>query len=624
MAALNRAAEDDTPEIQEKHGQTLRISKKVIHTESELIESMSFSRALVDEIGISASLINQICPVEVAQGSKQCVLLVSSRLVRSANEIEEVLLMMLKKNFRMSEGAGPNVFISENDTLIMNVSRGQITGEDVTKRKRLMAKETPEGALYKSFEDIIVWAVAQNASDVHLNLQNGVDRSEVRFTIDGKYVAPERFRMPTKMLEKMAAVAYQISKGGNGANFSGQNEQQCRIFMDLGQTRGGQVMLRWASMATDDGPQITLRILRLDAQQQDITLEGLGYLPSHIAMFERAMTSEGGAIVMAGVVGSGKSTTLAQLMRTIPRTRKVMTLEDPREYIIPGAHQNTISRSMEKDDNTAFLAKLRTLKRTAFNDLLVGEIRDKPTGEAFQDVVESGHNVYTTVHARRHIGIPDRLASPFIGVAREVLSTPGILKLLVYQALLPKSCPECAMSIGSFLQDGASNAAYWTVYFKRIQRLFEIDLSRITLRNEAGCSRCIRPDLPGLAGYRGRTVVAEMIEPDELFLEYVRDAKNIELENYASSLRESPMHSPDMVGKSALECAVYKMSLGMIDPREIEPRFEAFETMENKQMAKERARATRRRQEATAAPNTPAERDVAQTMAVTEVAQRAA
>ena len=585
-------------------GFKLVYSPKRISTEAELVDAITFNRPLVDEVGLSANLFPHMCPLEIARDTKKVILLVSAKYARS-DDLREILRALPRKGYALVDGGQPNIFVSQTESIVLAVSRSQISGEEAAVKRKFLSNEGGEGALWKTFVEIISWGAANNASDVHINIITLAERSQVRFTIEGKYLAPEQFQLPTTTLNHVAGVAYLLSKGGNGSQFSPNQEQQCRIFMEL--NNGRKVMLRWASMATDDGPQVTLRILKLDETQDAITLEALGYLPSQVSMFERAMTSEGGAIVMAGVVGSGKSTTLASLMRSIPQTRKIMTLEDPREYIIPGAHQNTVSRSMDSNDDTVFLPKLRTLKRTAFNDLLIGEIRDQQTGTAFQDVVESGHNVYTTVHARRHIGIPDRLASPFIGVAREVLATPGILKLLVYQALLPKNCESCALSVGDFIaSEPESKKGYWLEYFDRIERLFSINLGRITMRNINGCKICAKPGLPNLWGLKGRTVVAEMVEPDENFLTFVRDAANIELENYAASLRMTALDDPNMIGKSALEAAIYKMSLGMIDPREIEPRFEAFETIEIRRRMQKQASEARLRIVSQAAAPAPA------------------
>src|SRR5690606_12432302 len=120
-------------------------------------------------------------------------------------------------------------------------------------------------------------------------------------------------------------------------------------------------------------PSVCLRILRLDAQLHADGLESLGYLPGQIDAMDRARLSEGGAIVLAGAVGSGKSTTIAAMLRSIPAHRKVVTLEDPVEYLIPNALQSTIGRDLDAPDGTAFDSKLKTLKRSAMNDLMIGE-----------------------------------------------------------------------------------------------------------------------------------------------------------------------------------------------------------------------------------------------------------
>jgi general secretion pathway protein E len=574
---------------------TVRVAHERLGSEVSIAGAVSFVRTLGSEINLAAGLYSQICPVEVAANTKKVAILCTEKMADS-EEMVEVLRSLARKNFIMADGLQPNFFICVVEALVLSVSKGHLTGEDVAKRKRVLGKSS-EGALWRNFLDIVTWGVRNKASDIHFNIESLSDRSQIKFTIDGQYVAPEMYNIPTTLLSQMAGVAYQQSKGGNGSDFQPLIEQQCRIFAEV--TAGDQserVMLRWASMATDDGPQITLRILLLDAQIHTHTLESLGYMPSQVAMIRRAMMSEGGAIVASGVLGSGKSTLLATLLSAVSPLRKVMTFEDPREYIIPRAHQNTIARSLDTEDDNAYLAKIRTLKRTAFNDLMIGEIRDRQTGQAFQDVVESGPNVYTTVHARRHIGIPDRLASPFIGVDRAVLSTPGILKLLIAQVLLPVNCSSCSIPAAEVLSGATSvdglDASWLAVYFGRITKLFGLPTDGIRLRNSRGCEHCLRPGLAELAGYRGRTVAAEMIEPDETFLTFVRDAQNIELKRYVSSMPHTALTDPDATGKSALQVALYHMHCGRLDPRAIEHRFESFETMDLRRQARGHLNAT--------------------------------
>src|SRR5690606_27714547 len=123
---------------------------------------------------------------------------------------------------------------------------------------------------------------------------------------------------------------------------------------------------------------------------------------------------------------------LASLIAGLPKHRKVITIEDPVEYLIPASIQNTVSRQLDAAAHDSFSSKLRALKRSAMTDVLLGEVRDQETGRAFMDLAGSGVNVYTTVHAPSAARIPDRMASDFIGVSRDFLATPGVLKLLVF------------------------------------------------------------------------------------------------------------------------------------------------------------------------------------------------
>lgn len=571
---------DDAWLIRSIGGISVRLARQPLNSESAITAVLQSCRLLSEEISLAAHLHTHICPVELPAGSREISLLVSERMLGS-EELAEVLRSLARRGYVLTDGPQVRIYVSQAEALVLSVSRGDMAGRCAVGSKP-SPSQVGEGTLWRNFVEIVAWAVRHAASDIHINIHAASQRSQIRFTIDSKYVAPSMYCLPTPMLSQMAAVAYQQGKGGNGANFQPLTEQQCRITLKLDDRH--EVMLRWASMATDDGPQITLRILRLDGQGPTQSFESLGYLPSQVAMLERAMLSEGGAIVVGGVLGSGKSTLLATLMASIPSTRKIMTLEDPREYVIPGAHQNTIARSLDEEDDAVYLPKLRNSKRSAFTDLMISEIRDRQTGLAFQDIAESGPNIYTTVHARRHIGIPDRLASPFIGVDRTVLATPGILKLLVGQTLLPLNC-VCAIAAADLLAGRRSAQSIglrddWRHYLARIERLFEVSAANLKFRNPAGCEHCMRPGLPELAGYRGRTVVAEMVEPDEIFLRHVRDSRNIELEHHVDSQYRSRIDDPDASGKSALEVALYKMSRGWIDPREIEPRFSAFETIE--------------------------------------------
>jgi len=526
----------------------------------------AFERALAADLGL-VGMAARLCPVLLEDGSTAVLALAEHAQSDAAHEL---VRMLLRAGHRLA--ARPLYVVPPH--LLLAVARGQIDAAVLRNRRQVLA-DPVRTSLALTFYEMVAWAVEQSASDLHLNARLGHQESEVRVSVGGQYLVPERYRhMPTATLMDILAVAWMDVRGGNGAVFDPTREQQGRIWVEIA---GRPVMLRWASLAADAGPSVCLRLLRLDAQLRTEGLADLGYLPDQAAAMTRACLSEGGAVVLAGVVGSGKSTTLAAMLRSIPARRKIVTLEDPVEYLISDALQNTISRHPGEADAGTFDDKLRTLKRSAMHDLMIGEIRDAETGRAFMDLAGSGINLYTTTHAGSALLIGERLASDFIGVSRDFLATPGILKLLVYQALLPRLCEYCAIPLDAWLHDEPQQRG-WA---QSINQLYGLDLARLRVRNPAGCPHCAVAHLPEMNGMAGRTVVAEMIEPgcDEVYLDCLKRRDNLALRRHFAARRSDAYDAAGMIGKTAMDCAVYKMSCGEIDPRDVERRFRAFATV---------------------------------------------
>lgn len=465
--------------------------------------------------------------------------------------------------------------------VLLTLVRERLGGKDLEDK---IANEGGRSAVRTGFHDLIAWTVRNGASDLHLNIDTSSPLSRVSATIDGRYVTPAHLVMPTERMLEMAQVAWQDIAGGNGAVFNTKQEQQGRLYEVIDDRN---YLLRWGSFIADSGPSITLRALDLDAKVQAVDFASLGFLPSQIEQLERAMQSLGGAIVFGGVPGSGKTTSTGQLIIRLPTTRKVMTLEDPVEQRLQGALQASITRSHSTSDKEAFQAKIMALKRAAASDVFLGEIRDYLSGQAFQDITQSGANCYATTHVGSALAIPHRLASAQIGIPWEVLGAPRFLKLLAHQTLLPVLC-ECAVPASALL-DGASDPIginrsgdWWKAYMHRIERLYDFSLDQIRVRNREGCPQCQHKGIPELFGYAGRTVVAEIFEPglDPQALRAITQGDELRLMQIFQSHRTAGFDDPDMNGKSAMECASYKMSQGMIDPRDIEQHFVTFAALD--------------------------------------------
>lgn len=498
------------------------------------------------------ALADRICPVERGDGS---VTVLARAEYVGGDQADALVRRIQAAGYCLSD---PARYVLPAP-LLMSLSR-----DNGAAGLSLSSSDRTPTALAGVFQDLVDWGVRQGASDMHLNAYRDAAHSEVRYTVAGRYIAPARFSaMPTDLLMDVLSVAWMDIQGGNGAVFDPQQEQQGSL---LRRVDGRGYTLRWASLAADRGPSVCLRFLARDEAVRLTTLDSLGYRADQLACFGRVMRSESGAIVLAGTVGSGKSTTLATLIRGLPDHRKVITLEEPVEYWIRGAVQNTISRDLDRDAQGRYAAKLRTIKRSAMSDVLLGEVRDADSGLAFMDLVGSGVNLYTTVHAPSARAIVDRLASDFIAVPRDFLTTPGILKLLVFQALLPRLCRTCARPAAAAELDqqdtSRQGSAHWRRWLAWIETVWGISPDALRLRHPAGCADCRQAQLPELAGYQGRTVAAELLEPG-------MGPAHVPLgEGYL----------PDPV-RSAMAHAMSKAAAGTIDPRDVETRFMAFETL---------------------------------------------
>jgi len=552
---------------------------RVIQSPDELLTMRpAFRRSLCDELDV-ATLNGRICPVTFEDGSAGIFVLSDY-----CHDDQTLALLELLQNrgFRLNE---PSLFVL-TPALMVSIDR-MLTSTQRDGSGSQRASVSEDSAHSSAFNDMVAWGLAHGASDIHLNVQRTRVQSSVYFTIAGRYVCPERYRqIPTATLLEMLSVAWMGVQGGNGAVFDPMIEQQGRLGLWLDDR---YVMLRWASLATDAGPSVCLRVLVTDQDSLTPNLHALGYLNSQVQALHRARSQAGGAVILAGVVGSGKSTTIATLMREIPSDRKVITLEDPAEYLIPNALQNTICRTLDENDGESFDTKLKTIKRSAMNDLLIGEIRDTAGGRAFMDLAGCGVNLYTTVHAGSALLISDRLASSFIGVARDLLSTPGILKLLVYQCLIARLCVHCAQDVRQVIHLGrwicangiARDITWFKQWLQTIETHLGVSAECFRFRNETGCQQCQSSPVSSLNGTHGRTVVEEMIEPvaEPDFLDGLKRQDGLWLYDWFHSRACTPLADSDMTGKTAMQVAVYKMSQGLVDPRQVESRFGIFQSV---------------------------------------------
>lgn len=558
----------------------LRFGKDVLESK-ENVATVTFKECLNEILELSMTLGSKIAVVKAQAQGKRVLFFVDRHRVEE-DELREVLDVVARRGYELLEAGVQGHFAAA--TIVTAITQGHLDQSRV-QLEREIKRDAQKGSLWASFVSIIGWAHENKASDVDFVLLVNESKSHLAFKIGGQYIRPPKYELPTDTVRQMLGTAWQFNVGGSSADLDLKSVLQALILVDIPARQGkpkATLRLRWSSQPMDKGLVVTFRIQPLGQAVAVRSLEDGGYLPWQLKVLRRAVKSEGGMIVVAGVVNSGKSTTLAQMIRPIALERKVVGIEDPVELEIEGAYQSTVARSVsgEGGDN-AFVAATKAVFRSSLDALYLGEVRDYASGLVGQQVAESGHSVYTTTHASSALGIINRFASDVIRMPRQVLSSPGFLKLLVYQALLPTNCPHCCMSPDEFKRDfvGVDKHGKHEDYFRLLHSLYAIEPTNFRLRNPLGCEHCRRDELPELNGLLGRTVVAEMVELDETMLELILEGNNVKLLRHWRAQATPNYTDANLAGKTAMECAIYKAARGEIDPREIEPRFKSFETI---------------------------------------------
>lgn len=414
--------------------------------------------------------------------------------------------------------------------------------------------------------ELIQYALENDATDIHMETRGS--KGVIRFRIHGE--VENKRDDQNRVIGNYAASAvvdcmgtlYNLmaqKKSSGGAQFEKEKNQYCMIpFTEI---PDHSLKLRFQSVKGNEGPKAVMRLLHINENQKTLSFETLGYETSHCEMLSVAMDTPSGAVLIAGITNSGKTTTLKSFIELNPAapTSAIFTIEDPVEYPIRYAHQIPIQRDLSNPAESArmYNETVSALMRLDPDIAVLQEIRDRFSAMALQQLIESGHMGLGTVHAHLLSGIVPRLVNPEIGMNREVLTSPNMLTLLVYQALVPKLCPNCShtSSQAAALDPNVNNI------LKNIYRL-ELDESIFRWKNTMGCSQCRR------RGTVGQTVVAEMMMPDNDWLRLIRDSKDTEAAAHYRSSSDRNLLSGNMDGKTVFEHTLFKASQGTVDVRQ--------------------------------------------------------
>jgi len=328
-----------------------------------------------------------------------------------------------------------------------------------------------------AFNDLLERAVELRASDIHVEpFRAGLT---VRMRVDGllRSVSAPAGVMPQALVSRI-----KILSGLNIAERRLPQDGAARL--RVGRT---EIDVRVATMPTQHGESAVVRLLPRDRGL--LELAKLGLSPRDEAALRNLLALPHGMIVITGPTGSGKTTTLATMLSILNETtRKILTIEDPVEYEIPGVNQSQIKPSIGLNFATA----MRAFVRQDPDVIMVGEIRDKETAHIAIHAALTGHLVLTTLHTETAAAAVPRLLD--MGVEGYLLKST--LRAVIAQRLVRILCDRCKTPRTLTVEDIARDLRYGMV-----------GLAAGNVVHEAtGCERC------GGSGYRGRAGVFELLE----------------------------------------------------------------------------------------------------------------
>ncbi len=329
----------------------------------------------------------------------------------------------------------------------------------------------------RAVNDLFERAVELRASDIHVEaMRSGLS---VRMRVDGllKPLPEPSGVLPQAVISRIKIVA-------------GLNIAERRLPQDgAARLRIGRIELdvRVAVMPTQYGESAVIRLLPKDRGL--LAIEKLGFSPHDDRSLRRLLALPHGMIVICGPTGSGKTTTLATALSILNEpTRKILTIEDPVEYEIPGINQSQVKSSI----GLTFASALRSFVRQDPDVIMVGEVRDGETAHVAVHAALTGHLVLTTLHTENAAAAVPRLLD--LGVEDFLLRST--LRAVIAQRLVRRLCERCRSKRMLSADDLCADPRYAAVGFDVGETVYE----------PAGCERC------GGTGYRGRLGIFEVLE----------------------------------------------------------------------------------------------------------------
>ena len=381
--------------------------------------------------------------------------------------------------------------------------------EQVKKKQANVPLEV-ESDVIAFVDKILNKAIKLESSDIHI--EPFKDSAHVRFRVDGVLRVMDEFSeflnkdplnynsvvTRIKIISKLDIAERRIPQDG-GSNFKyGDKEMDLRISI----------------MPTKNNERIVMRLLNKEAG--DVSLAQLGFADQDLKILEEAINSPQGMVLVTGPTGSGKTTTLYSILKTINKpSMNILTAEDPVEYELEGVGQVQV----REDIGYTFETALRSFLRQDPEVILVGEIRDKATVDIALKAALTGHLVFSTLHTNdapstitrlQNMGTPDYLIS-------------AACTLVMAQRLARKTCQECRVPDERINPKTLTSIGFTAEEASRVRPVIG-----------KGCSACASGDSGVGNGYKGRMGIYEILKVSKNIKDAIlRQATTLELKQVA-------------------------------------------------------------------------------------------